>query len=129
MRVAAGPPVTVLADERLLRRALWNLVENAAKHGAPPIVLDAGADGDHVVLAVTDHGPGIPAAARARVLEPFYRVDRARTPGIATSGFGLGLAFVRRVVDAHGGMIAIGPASAEAGERGCRVTLTLPAKH
>jgi signal transduction histidine kinase len=131
VHVAAGPPVALVADGPLLKRALWNLVENAAKYGAPPITLAAGREGGQVTLAVSDAGEGIAAAERERVLAPFYRVDRARTPaapGASPRGFGLGLAFARGVAEVHGGRIAIGPATTEEGrERGCRVTITLPA--
>jgi len=129
VRVADGEPVTLVADEALLRRALWNLVENAAKYGAPPITLSTARAGDTVVFGVADDGPGIPAPARERVLDPFYRLDAARTPGGARpAGFGLGLTFARRVAEVHGGRIAVGPGSAAGGvERGCRVTLSVPA--
>jgi len=123
VRVADGEPARLVADEGLLRRALWNLVENAAKYGAPPITLSAVRQGDVIVFAVEDEGPGIPAEARLRLLEPFQRLDAARTPGgAAPGGFGLGLTFARRVAEVHGGRIAIG------GERGCRVSLSLPAE-
>jgi signal transduction histidine kinase len=127
VRVTDGPPVTLTGDERLLRRAVWNLVENAAKYGAPPITIDAAVVGPHVVIGVSDEGPGIPAEARERVLAPFYRLDVAHTPGGAARGFGLGLTLARRVAEAHGGSIALGPARvADGREVGCRVTLTLP---
>jgi signal transduction histidine kinase len=128
--VAPGPPVQVVADEGLLRRALWNQVENAAKYGAPPITLAAGRQGDRVELSVSDQGPGIPAADRERVLAPFYRGDAARTPsadGEPRRGVGLGLTLARRVAEVHGGTITIEPAEVVEGrERGCRVTLALP---
>jgi signal transduction histidine kinase len=58
---------------------------------------------------------------------PFYRLDKARTPGEAASGFGLGLTLASRVAQVHHGAISIGPAETIGGvERGCRVTLTLP---
>jgi signal transduction histidine kinase len=122
--VHEGASPALVADEALLRRALWNLVENAAKYGAPPITLAATRDGDRVVLTVSDEGPGIPPEARERVLDPFYRGDAARTPGGAVpAGVGLGLTFARRVAEVHGGTIAVG---AGAGDRGCRVTIALP---
>ena len=129
VQVMPGAPLTVVADEALLRRALWNLIENAAKYGAPPITLAAERAGDGVTLGVSDAGPGIPAASRQRVLDPFTRLDAARTPGVvAPSGFGLGLTFARQVAAVHGGGITIGPAEIVAGaERGCRVVITLPA--
>jgi signal transduction histidine kinase len=132
VRVSDGPALVLEADGALLRRALWNLVENAAKYGAPPITLDARRDGDRVELAVTDAGPGIPVAERERVLAPFYRGDRARTPAsdaASPPGFGLGLTLVGRIAEAHGGRITIEPAASSGdGEHGCRVTLVLPAR-
>ena len=128
VRVVPGAALTIVADEALLRRALWNLIENAAKYGAPPIVLAAERAGDRVSLSVADAGPGIPAASRQRVLDPFTRLDAARTPGtVGPSGFGLGLTFARQVAEVHGGAISVGPAESVAGvERGCRVVITLP---
>jgi two-component system OmpR family sensor kinase len=131
VEVAPGPSPALTADPALLKRALWNLVENAAKYGAPPITLAAQRDGETVRLSVTDRGPGIPADERERVLAPFYRLDRARTPaaaGEAPYGFGLGLTLARRVAEVHGGRILIEPATVRDGrEEGCRVTLVLPA--
>lgn len=128
VRVVEGPPLPVVADEALLRRALRNLVENAAKYGTPPITLAADREGDRVVLSVSDEGEGVPPAERFRVLEPFYRVDRARTPGGTAPGFGLGLTLARRVAEVHGGTITVGPAGITDGrEHGCRVALALPA--
>ena len=125
--VAGGPAIELTADRALLRRALWNLVDNAAKYGAPPITLQAERLGDRVALSVTDQGDGIAPAERERVLTPFYRLDKARTPGEASSGFGLGLTLASRVAQVHRGAITIGPAETIGGtERGCRVTLTLP---
>jgi signal transduction histidine kinase len=131
VRVADGPPLTVVADGPLLKRALWNLVENAAKYGAPPITLSARSAAGSVALSVEDEGEGIAPAERERVLTPFYRLDRARTPSVAGEaprGFGLGLTLARRVAEVHGGTIAIEAARVVAGgERGCRVTIALPA--
>jgi signal transduction histidine kinase len=130
VRVATEAPIVLVADGALLKRALSNLVENAAKYGAPPITLAAHAEGDHALLSVTDEGPGIPANERERVFTPFARLDRARTPagaGEAPRGFGLGLTLARRVAEVHGGTIAIEPARTVDGqERGCRVILRIP---
>src|SRR5437762_7205188 len=90
VHVVDGLPVSLAADGALLRRAVWNLVQNAAKYGAPPITLSAERVGDQVALSVADDGPGIPAADRERVFMPFYRGDRARASGPAR-GLGLGL--------------------------------------
>src|SRR5439155_1544031 len=66
VRVEDGAPLSVTADEALLRRALWNLVENAAKYGAPPITLSAAVDGERVALCVSDEGGGVTPADRER---------------------------------------------------------------
>jgi two-component system OmpR family sensor kinase len=126
--VRDGPPLTLVADEALLRRALWNLVENAAKYGAPPITLAAARDGDRVTLSVSDEGAGIALEARERVLDPFFRLDTARTPGGGgPSGVGLGLTFARRAAEVHGGSISVGAASIVDGrEHGCRVSISIP---
>jgi signal transduction histidine kinase len=130
VRAAPGPPGTIIADGALLRRALWNLVENAAKYGAPPITLEAGRAGDLFTLTVTDEGPGIAPEERDRVAAPFYRIDRARTPaapGAPPRGVGLGLTLARRVALVHGGTLTIGSARTEdAREVGCRVTIAIP---
>ncbi|MGZ3439730.1 MAG: HAMP domain-containing sensor histidine kinase, partial [Polyangia bacterium] len=110
-----GVGIIVTADGGLLKRALWNLVENAAKYGAPPIELGARRDDQMIALSVTDHGSGIAPEERERVFEPFYRGDKARTPG---NGFGLGLTLARRVAEAHGGHITVD---------GATFTLRIPA--
>jgi two-component system, OmpR family, sensor kinase len=128
--VEPGPSVMLTADEALVRRALWNLVENAAKYGVPPITLSIAEDAERVVFAVTDHGEGVAAADRERVFAPFYRGDAARTPaadGESRRGVGLGLTLARRVAEVHAGTIAIAPAQESDGRsRGCRVTLAIP---
>lgn len=83
---------TVDGDERMLRRLLRNLLENASRHGAPPITVEVRADG----LVVTDAGPGIPVEERERVFAPFYR------PESGVEGVGLGLSLVARIARHHG---------------------------
>jgi two-component system OmpR family sensor kinase len=130
VEIGPGPALSLTADRALVKRALWNLIENAAKYGAPPITLAATRDGESVRLSVTDQGDGIAAAERERVLTPFYRLDRARTPHRPeepSHGFGLGLTVARRVAEVHGGRIVIEPAAVRDGrEVGCRVSLLLP---
>jgi signal transduction histidine kinase len=127
VRVDADGVGEIDADQALLKRALWNLVENAAKYGTPPIVLDAARDGERVRLSVTDEGAGIPPEDREHVFDPFYRRDKARTPGAsseARSGYGLGLTLARRVAEVHGGSIRIDATRPDG--QGCKITLELP---
>jgi len=125
LHVEKGANVHITADGPLLRRALWNLVENAAKYGAPPITLSAVRDGGRVSLAVTDEGPGVAPAEREQVFAPFYRGEAARAAG--RGGIGLGLTLAQRVAQVHGGTVAITPLSEAAGRpRGCRVVICIP---
>jgi signal transduction histidine kinase len=130
VRIQAAPSLVIEADAALVRRAIFNLVENAAKYGAAPITLSAALvpSGDAVEIAVTDEGEGIAPADRERVFEPFFRADKARThSATAPHGFGLGLTLARRVAEAHGGTIAVSAAHTQGGrESGCRVSLRLP---
>jgi signal transduction histidine kinase len=90
-----------------VRAVADNLLSNAALHGRPGGRVDVGLerrDGD-VLLRVDDDGPGIPAALRARLLEPF-----ARGPGANANGTGLGLAIVAQQVALHGGTLTLGDA-------------------
>ncbi|MSP59106.1 MAG: HAMP domain-containing histidine kinase [Myxococcales bacterium] len=127
VRAVGGPRLELEADAALLRRALWNLVENAAKYGAPPIVLAAARREESLELTVTDEGAGIAAADRERVFQPFYRAVRTSGDAGAARGYGLGLALARRVAEVHGGTIRAEAARVE-GDReiGCRIVLTIP---
>ena len=92
-----GRPITLNGDARLLRRMVRNLLENAERHGKPPIRVELRRDGDTAVLSVIDAGAGVPAAERERVFEPFFQLGGER------KGTGLGLALVRRIARLHGG--------------------------
>jgi signal transduction histidine kinase len=91
---------------------LRNLIDNACRHGAAagePVMVSTWADGDAVCLSVRDHGPGVPDDQLARLAEPFYRPDVARTR--ATGGVGLGLYLCRLVAQSHGGTLVLRNAS------------------
>ena len=94
-----GAPVTVCGDRGLLRRMVRNLIENAERHGAPPIEVDVRPDGARASVTVSDCGPGVAPADRERVFTPFFRL-----PGSdRSSGAGLGLTLVRQIAHRHGG--------------------------
>jgi two-component system sensor histidine kinase MprB len=92
---------TVWGDPDELDRALWNLVENAAKwsNGGGRVELTVG-DGQ---VTVRDHGPGIPESERPFIFDRFYRSDAAR----GQPGSGLGLAIVRQIAESHGGRVDV----------------------
>ena len=100
-----GQPVTVAGDERLLRRALRNLLENARRYGGGDVEVDVRRAADHgqACVRVCDRGPGVPPDQRERIFEPFYRL-----PGHAeqAGGVGLGLSLVRQIARRHGGSVA-----------------------
>ena len=108
-RWSLGPltDACVLADEDRLTLALDALIENAIDHTdvGGHIELSARRDGEKVILAVTDSGSGIPAAEVGRIFGRFTRVDTGRNR--ETGGFGLGLAVVKAIAEAHQGSIHV----------------------
>jgi signal transduction histidine kinase len=116
---AVDAHLSVPGDERLLRRALRNLLENAKRYGGGEITLHAARSGSRIELRVCDRGSGVPEALRERIFEPFFRL-----PGHAEreGGVGLGLALVKQIALRHGGTVRC---EANAGGGSCFV-LTLP---
>lgn len=98
---------TVRGDADLLLDLLCNLVQNGAKASAPgaPVAVLCRDNGTTVMLAVEDHGCGIPEAEIRRVTEPFYMVDKSRAR--KQGGSGLGLALCKRIAAAHGSDLVI----------------------
>jgi signal transduction histidine kinase len=115
------PPV--LGDEAALRRAFQNLVANAVKYGAAGawIGVRARQSGRDVLVTIADRGIGIAPADQARIFEPFYRAPEVIAAQI--QGAGLGLSLVKRIVEAHGGRIAVQSAQGS----GSEFTVVLPA--
>jgi two-component system, OmpR family, sensor kinase len=98
----------VQADGDRLTLALDALIENAVDHTEADgkIELSARWDGEHVVLAVADSGSGIPAGEVARIFSRFSRIDAGRSRRKA-GGFGLGLAIVQAIAEAHQGSVRV----------------------
>jgi signal transduction histidine kinase len=96
--------VSVRAGALGLRRALRNLIVNAATHGKGCTVSLA-AQGGRAVLTIADRGPGIPPDLLNKAFEPFFRVDPARTQFLP--GAGLGLAIAREIIERYGGTITL----------------------
>ncbi len=131
-------PARLRGNRELVSQALANLVENAIKYGKPaapdadpdatpdakpdatprPILIEVRRDGDHVLLGVTDHGPGIPEADRKRATERFVRLEASRTQ----PGSGLGLSLAQAVAKLHRGELRLEDAAP-----GLRATLAFPA--
>jgi signal transduction histidine kinase len=111
------------ADRALLRRVLGNLVQNAITHSsrAVAIELHARRDGDRILFTVADNGPGIPPEYQEIIFRKFEQVHTPNAPQLR--GSGLGLAFCKLVVEAHGGRIWV--QSAGAGQ-GSAFHFTLP---
>jgi signal transduction histidine kinase len=125
---SADGPIFVRADRQLLGQAIANLLDNAIKYGAPAegatgsgtkpeIGIAARAGGNMAEIVVTDHGPGVPAQERERVLGRFVRLEASRSE----PGSGLGLSLVAAVASLHGGTLKL-----EDNKPGLRVVLTLP---
>ena len=109
------------ANPEKLQRVLFNLIQNAIRHTPPDgsVTVRAESVGDGVEIEVADTGAGIATEHRARVFEPFYRADGARSD----AGAGLGLAVSRAIVEAHGGRIWL-----EEAPVGARVRFRLPSE-
>jgi signal transduction histidine kinase len=117
--IAEGSRLT--ANRQLVGQAVANLIDNAIKYSAkakdPTIAIELHADEDGVEIAVADHGPGIAAGDRERVLKRFVRLEKSRTE----PGTGLGLSLVQAVARLHGGAVRL-----EDNAPGLRVILRIP---
>jgi signal transduction histidine kinase len=112
-------PVVVRGRHLALKRAFWNLTENAVKYGGCARVTLRSKPGGAVVL-IDDDGPGIPEAENEAVLRPFYRIDDSRNR--ETGGVGLGLTVAHSIIKSHGGELVLSNRK----DGGLSVTVTLP---
>jgi two-component system OmpR family sensor kinase len=108
--VGEGAAAPVLGDEARLRQVVVNLVGNVHAHTPPdaPARIGVGRVGPLSVLEIADRGPGIPRAEEDRLFERFHRGDASRSRQNGNVGYGLGLAIVRSLVEAHGGRVEVG---------------------
>ncbi|QBJ96287.1 HAMP domain-containing histidine kinase [Rhodococcus sp. ABRD24] len=109
VQFADSTPVRCAVDRRRLDLVIANLVTNALAHGRPPVVVTVSEDDRSAVIAVTDHGPPIPAQERQQLFERFYKADASRG---RTDGSGIGLALVAENVRLHGGTVTATSGSA-----------------
>jgi signal transduction histidine kinase len=100
-------PLWIQAHPSLLGQLLDNLLDNASKYGRPgsSVLVETLRDREVALLAIEDHGPGIPSEDIPHLFEPFYRSTQARRQGVP--GVGLGLAVVQRIAAASGGAITV----------------------
>ena len=108
-------------DHTLIEQAVAKLLANAGGHTPPglSIEIDAEYTNDHLLISVSDRGPGIPIEAAERLFEKFYRSDDHKTGGL-----GLGLSIARGLIEAHGGRLAA--ENRDGG--GARFTIKLPVR-
>jgi two-component system sensor histidine kinase KdpD len=110
-----------LVDHTLIEQAVAKLLANAGSHTprSVPIEIDAEYTNDHLLISVSDRGPGIPIEAIERLFEKFYHGDDRKTGGL-----GLGLSIARGLVEAHDGKLTA--ENRDGG--GARFTITLPVR-
>jgi signal transduction histidine kinase len=129
--VESSPGLSFTGNRELMGQALSNLVDNALKYGgsaaaatngmppSPPVIgVSARGEGNTILFTVSDQGPGIAQADRARAVERFVRLDGSRS----RPGFGLGLALVQGIAKLHGGTLTLSD-----NEPGLRAVLSIPA--
>ena len=119
VEVQVPPGLVVRADRRRVEQVVANLVENALRYGAPPVVVSASGDDDEIVVCVTDRGPGV-AGDRREAL--FSTLSLTGLPRRTPSTMGIGLALVRGLVEAMGGRVWYEPVEGD----GASFCFTLP---
>ncbi len=122
VEVVASGPVVLRSEPALIKLLVQNLVDNAIRFSHPdsrPVVVEITNGAGAIALTVADDGIGVPEGSEEAVLDPFVKLDRARGHH---SGYGLGLNLCQRVVELHGGTIALRPNE----PRGTRAEVVLP---
>ncbi len=106
IQVEVAANLSALADETTLCRSVANVVRNSVRYAGqsgPIHVTSASAVNGHVLIAISDSGPGVPEEALEKIFTPFYRLDESRNR--RTGGAGLGLAIVKSCMEACGGTV------------------------
>lgn len=98
-------PVYIDADELHFTNIIYNLLDNAVKYGGTEIRIAVDEDPENVTIKISDNGIGIPAAYRNRIFDRFFRVPSGNRHNV--KGYGLGLSYVRQMVEAHKGAIRL----------------------
>ncbi len=96
-------PINITANPIAVKRALANMVVNATRYGNGWISVSSGKNEEYAWFQVEDDGPGIPQEDRQRLFQPFVQGEQARS----STGAGLGLSIIRRIMDAHGGYVEL----------------------
>ena len=127
LKIETGATLPARGNRELVTQALANLVDNAIKYARPhaadmndmlpDVVVSASGEGDRIHLSVSDHGPGVPAGDRERVVQRFVRLEQSRSE----PGSGLGLSLASAVAHLHGGELRL-----EDNGPGLKATLDLP---
>jgi len=112
----------VKGNRNHLLRAVGNLVDNAIKHGSafPKIDISCSVSDKSINIAVADNGPGIPDEYRHKVFEQFFRIPSGNVHNV--KGYGLGLSYIKKVIEAHGGIVSV----TDNVPNGSIFTITLP---
>lgn len=122
--LSAATDCTLYVDERLLHRAIENILRNALRYSPAQELVSvlAGLDEKqrNLVIEINDHGPGIPEDQLKKIFKPFYRIDKSREK--KTGGYGLGLSIAHQAIHLHGGEIHV--INQKTG--GLKVRITLP---
>ena len=107
IHVRCAKPTPVLVDNSLLTQAIVNLIDNAIKYSQErtSVTVQGSMDANHILITVTDEGPGIQDIHLPRLFERFYRADKARSRKLG--GTGLGLAIVKHIANVHQGEVDV----------------------
>jgi two-component system phosphate regulon sensor histidine kinase PhoR len=119
----AQPDANINADKPYLRLCLINLIENAIKYAATPVIdISTKIEVTHISIAIKDNGIGIAKEHQKKIFDRFYRITEGELH--TSKGFGLGLNFVKKVIDTHKGKIEV----TSEPEKGSTFTIKLPFK-